>query len=49
MKQGTPRKHIAIIVLDKYLKEARDIIAVAFPGKTISNKNKDLLLNPAGI
>jgi hypothetical protein len=27
-KQGTPRKRLATVVLDKYLKEARDTTAV---------------------
>jgi hypothetical protein len=51
IKQGTPRKRLATIVLDKYLKEARDTMAIVSLGKLTSKDNKDrhLLVNSARI
>jgi hypothetical protein len=45
------RKHLATIILDKYLKEARNTIIIESPGKLASKGNKDppLLVNLAGI
>ena len=40
-KRGTPRKRLATVVLDKYLKEARDTAAMGGPGKLASEDNKD--------
>ena len=50
-KQGTPRKRLAIVVLDKYLKEARDTTAVESLGKLALKDNEDRpsLPNSAGI
>jgi hypothetical protein len=50
-KQGTPRKRLATVVLDKYLKEACDTTAIASLGKLTSKDNKDryLSVNSAGI
>jgi len=50
-KRGTPRKRLAIIVLDKYLKEDRDITAIRSLEKLASKGNEDRpsLLNSAGI
>jgi hypothetical protein len=50
-KQGTPRKRLATVVLDKYLKEARDTTAIASSGKLTSEDNEDrhLSANSAGI
>ncbi|TVY15624.1 hypothetical protein LARI1_G009016 [Lachnellula arida] len=48
-KRGTPRKRLATVVLDKYLKEAADTPAVTSPGKAASDDNKDPSPNPAGI
>jgi hypothetical protein len=36
-----PRKHLATIVLDKYLKEAPDTIVTESPGKLTSKDNED--------
>jgi hypothetical protein len=46
-----PRKRLAIIVLDKYLKKVSNIIVTESSGKLISKNNKDysLLVNSAGI
>ena len=50
-KRGTPRKRLATVVLDKYLKEARDTTAMESPGKFASEDNKDRPSSPdsAGI
>ena len=50
-KRGTPRKRLATIILDKYLKEARDTTAVECPEKLASKGNEDRpsSLNSAGI
>jgi len=46
-----PRKYLATIVLDKYLKEAPNTIVTESPGKLASKDNKDypLLVNSASI
>jgi hypothetical protein len=51
MKRGTPRKRLATIVLDKYLKEAYNIIVIESLGKLASKDNKDRpsLVNSANI
>jgi hypothetical protein len=51
MKWEIPRKHLATIILDKYLKEARDTIVIESLGKLASKGNKDpsLLVNLARI
>jgi hypothetical protein len=51
MKWGIPRKRLVTIILDKYLKEARDTIITESPGKLASKGNKDppSLVNSAGI
>ncbi|CZR65293.1 uncharacterized protein PAC_15193 [Phialocephala subalpina] len=50
-KRGTPRKRLATVVLDKYLKEARDTTAIEGPEKLTSKGNEDRLssLDSAGI
>src|SRR5438309_1597883 len=50
-KRGTPRKRLATVVLDKYLKEARDTTAMESLGKLASEDNKDRPSSPdsAGI
>jgi hypothetical protein len=50
-KRGTPRKRLATVVLDKYLKEAHDTTAAESPGKLASEDNEDppSLANSAGI
>jgi len=40
-KRGTPRKRLATVVLDKYLKEARDTTAIEDPEKLTSKDNED--------
>ncbi len=40
-KRGMPRKCLATVVLDKYLKEARDTTATESPGKLASKDNED--------
>jgi hypothetical protein len=51
MKRGIPRKYLATIVLDKYLKEAPNTIVIENLGKLASKDNKDypLLVNSASI
>jgi hypothetical protein len=51
MKRGMPRKRLATIVLDKYLKEAPNTIVTESLGKLASKNNKDypLLANSANI
>lgn len=51
IKQRILRKHLAIIVLDKYLKEVHNTIVVENLGKLTLKDNKDhpLLLNSARI
>ena len=51
MKRGIPRKRLATIVLDKYLKEAPNTIVIESLGKLTSKDNKDhpLLVNSASI
>jgi hypothetical protein len=51
MKQGTPRKRLTTIVLDKYLKEAPNTIVIESPRKLASKDNKDYpsLVNSASI
>jgi len=46
-----PRKRLVTVILDKYLKEARDTIVIESPGKLASEGNKDppSLVNSAGI
>ena len=46
-----PRKYLATIVLDKYLKEAPNTIVIESLRKLASKDNKDhpLLVNSAGI
>jgi hypothetical protein len=46
MKQGTLRKRLAIVVLDKYLKEAYNTIAVESLGKLALKDNEDRPLSP---
>jgi hypothetical protein len=46
MKQETPRKRLATVVLDKYLKEVYDTTAAESSGKLISKDNEDCLLSP---
>ena len=50
-KRGTPRKRLATVVLDKYLKEARDTTAAESLGKLASKDNEDRPSSPnsAGI
>lgn len=50
-KRGTPRKRLATVVLDKYLKEAHDTTAAESPGKLASGDNEDhpSSANSAGI
>jgi hypothetical protein len=50
-KRGTPRKRLATVILDKYLKEARDTTVMESPGKLAFKGNEDhpLLVNSAGI
>ena len=50
-KRGTPRKRLATVILDKYLKEARDTIVMESPGKLASEGNEDppSSTNSAGI
>ena len=50
-KRGTPRKRLATVVLDKYLKEARDTMAVGSLEKLASKGNEDRPSSPnsAGI
>jgi hypothetical protein len=50
-KRGIPRKSLATVVLDKYLKEARDTTAMESLGKLASEDNKDhpSSLDSAGI
>ena len=45
-KRGTPRKRLATVVLDKYLKEAHDTMAMESPGKMASKDNKDCPSSP---
>jgi hypothetical protein len=50
-KRGTPRKRVATVVLDKYLKEACDTTVTESPGK-LASKDKEyrpLSPNSAGI
>jgi hypothetical protein len=51
IKRGTPRKRLATVILDKYLKEAYNTTVIESPGKLASKGNKDppLLVNSAGI
>ena len=51
IKQGTPRKRLATIVLDRYLKEAPDTTAIESPGKLALKDNGDCpsLPNSTGI
>ena len=48
-KRGTPRKRLATVVLDKYLKEARDTTAAESPGKLKDNEDRPSSPNSAGI
>ncbi len=50
-KRGTPRKRLATVILDKYLKEVRDTTVMESPGKLASEGNKDhpSSTNSAGI
>jgi hypothetical protein len=51
MKRETPKKCLATIILDKYLKEVYNTIVIESPGKLASKGNKDplLLVNSTGI
>jgi hypothetical protein len=40
-KRGRPRKRLATLVLDKYLKEVRDTTAMESPGRLASEGNED--------
>jgi hypothetical protein len=40
-KRGTPRERLATVILDKFLKEARDTTVVGSPGKLASEENED--------
>ena len=40
-KRGKPRKRLATVVLDKYLKEPRDNTAVVSPEKLVLKDDKD--------
>src|SRR5438876_5445534 len=50
-KRGAPRKRLATVVLDKYLKEARVTTAIKGPENPISKDNEDRpsSLDSAGI
>jgi hypothetical protein len=50
-KRGTPRKRLATVILDKYLKEVRDTTAMESRGKFASEGNEDRpsSTNSAGI
>jgi hypothetical protein len=50
-KRGTPRKRLATVVLDKYLKEAPDTTVTESPGKLASKDDEDRpsSANSAGI
>jgi hypothetical protein len=45
-KRGTPRKRLATVVLDRYLKEAPDTMGTESPGKLASKDNENCPSSP---